>query len=107
MESFRRRRVVLPRRSSVALPPAPGSILVMMQVFHLPVHADILVALMVDRIENLLFIVLKIGGWEARVDILRNHTELLISAGDNIGEIRLFERPVLVQGTTDEVGAVR
>jgi len=57
-----------------------------MDILHLACQEVLIVALVVNRIVDVfIFLVLRLGGGEARVDILRDDAKLLIAAGGNLG----------------------
>lgn len=54
----------------------------------------------------LVFLVLGVGGGETGIDVLWDNVALLALACFHAGDIGLFQRPILVEGAADEVGAV-
>jgi len=79
-----------------------------MQVLHLTLYPCVPIAVVGDRVVDLLLVVVvRVRGREAWIDVLRNDTELFVSARGKAQEVSLFQGPILVQGSTNKVGAVR
>jgi hypothetical protein len=93
-------------RGMLALASATRAVAVLVQVFHLTEEL-IGVTFVVDGVEDLAIVLLfRLGSWEARVNVLRDDTKLLVSASCEAWEVRFFERTVFIQSTADKVSAV-
>jgi hypothetical protein len=76
-------------------------------VVKLAMHKHVLVALLNVLVNFLIFLVhLWIRFWEGRIDILRLGLVLCGPTALKAGHISILQWTVLIEGTTDEVGAV-
>jgi hypothetical protein len=62
---------------------------------------------MTDGVVQVFVLILRIGGWEAGVNILGNDTKLLVATSGHTRQVSLLERAIFVQCTTHKVGTVR
>src|SRR3569833_1769991 len=99
-------RVVPLWRVAFLLPPV-RPILLMMEVLDLSVEPQVLVVIVHGLVRLVVISVLGFGCGKAGVDVLGDQVELLELPSGDAGLVRLFERAVLVESTTDEDCAVR
>jgi hypothetical protein len=95
-------------RCMLALAAATRAITLLMKVLHFALEElIILVTRVVNRVEDLtLVFLLRLGGRETGIDVLRNDAKLLISSSCEAGEVSFLKRTILVQCAADKVSTV-
>jgi hypothetical protein len=97
----------LPRRFAAGRG-ASSTVTLIPGVFELSMEPDVVIAVL-NSLKNLILFILILGlrGREAGVDILRGLDMLCVLPRGHARNVCLLERTILVQGSADEVGAIR